>query len=104
MATRISKPVRREMFVNKGLFIVTLHPDSTISFREKGKRTRYACHLNAAFNCAIISFVQDDFDERMNKYEEKKKYGVKRLRRPKKPNLTGIFSKQYQVAIKNSKT
>lgn len=91
------------MFVNKGLFIVGLHPDGTISFREKGKRTTYSCHLNAAFNCAVISFVQDDYDSRMEKYEEKKKYGAKRLRKPKRPSLAGIFSQQYHAAIKHSK-
>lgn len=103
MATRINKSVSREMFVNKGLFIVTLNPDSTITFREKGKRTRYSCHLNAAFNCSIISFAQDDYDARMEKYEEKKKYGAKRLRKPKRPSLAGIFSPSYHAAIKHSK-
>lgn len=101
MATPLVKPVRREMLArNRGkTLIVELEPGDEITFRVKGKKTRYTVSLHKVLNLAIIQKMNDEYKEKLEKYKVNKKYGYKRLRKPRRPSSV-IFNKEYSMALK----
>jgi len=101
MAIQLTKPVRRELLAtNRGRqIIIELVPGDEISFRIKGKKTRYSVSLHKVFNLALMQFLIEDHKEKLERYEIKKKYSYKKVCRPKYPNLN-MFNRQYIIALK----
>ena len=78
--------------------IVSLNPDSTISFREKGRRQVFKVTLGHALNLAVLFDCESRYADALEVYNRKKKMGIyKRLRKPKKSQYP--FSKFYFQAI-----
>ena len=92
--------VSRVMPINGRDFVVTLRADSTITIREKGKRFTTVTSLYAIRNLGIISSARDVYDKAMKEYERKKSLGAKRLRKPRMPKYSEIFSNDFSEAIK----
>ena len=106
MATKLTKPVRRELsrvqatkrgriempdrigFVPVGCrpVIVSLLPNETIEFRVKNTRTRYIAHLATIMAVAQRITFYDAWMEKKRLYKLKKDAGHKRLRDPRKPH------------------
>lgn len=100
MATKLLKPVKRELFSTsrKGrTLIVSLEPGDMISFREKGLKKSFNCYIGHCYVLAQIMQADQEYKERMKNYEERKKKGAKGLRKPKKAFLP--FSKIYFDAV-----
>lgn len=100
MATKLIKPVKREM-LSTGLergknrnrnIIVSLLPGDEIEFRMKGTRQSYTCYLGHCFRLAQALTLEQMFKERLKRYNEEKKFRSG-LRKPKRPLLP--FSKIY---------
>lgn len=92
--------VKRSAYIGRAEFIIGLHADGTISFRQKGKRTEYRTSFGSAKNLAIIEQAMRDYEEKQKRYTERKKAGAKRIKQPRKPQLHHIFSPKYTHALK----
>lgn len=106
MATKLHKPIHREMISNGhlagrdvGRMIVTLEPGDILTFRQKGKRTRYSVPLSACMNLALMNHLVEQYQEKMNNYAIKKKAGLGRVKRPRKPNIS-MFNPILLKALK----
>lgn len=106
MATILHKPIHREMICNGhlagrdvGRVIVTLEPGDILTFRQKGKRTRYSVPLQACMNLALMNYLVENYQKKMNNYSIKKKAGLGRPKRPRKPNIS-VFSPILVKALK----
>ncbi len=98
MATKLEKKIVRETMIgnSKGeAQIIEITPDHCISFRSKGKRTRYTVHLGKIFQLALMQKLIDEYQHKMGKYNERKSLGLRAIK-PKKPNLA-IFKKEFQL-------
>jgi hypothetical protein len=85
MATKLIKSVSREMLAeaHRATWIVTLEPGDEISFRAKGRRTRYTASLHGCLMVAMFQFLQDDFNAKMADFK-----AGRRKRKPKAPKFT----------------
>jgi len=99
MATHLLKETSRAYRQGQKTFIVTLNPDATITFREKGKRTRFTASLAGCYNLAMITQAEQNYKERMENYNRRKKLGVKGIRCPKRPTLADMFNPKYRRVI-----
>lgn len=101
MATKLVKPVKREMLApNRGkTLIVEIEPGDEVTFRVKGKRTRYTVSLHKAFNLAIMQKMNEEYLVKLEKYRQYKKYGGRRVRKPRRPSMD-LFNREYQIALK----
>lgn len=89
MATRLKRPVTREVVVKddwqaRGTYNVTLSPPSLIIFREKKKKKAYTATLRSVLSFVVQQQLLYDYREAMKEYKEKKKLGIKRIRKPVK--------------------
>jgi hypothetical protein len=101
MATKITKKLTRELLQTDRFgrtLLIELNPDDTISFRLKGKKTRYTVSLLKCFNMAIVESVLSEYKEKADTYKLKKDIGYKRIKRPKKPQL-GMVNKWIQKIL-----
>ena len=101
MATKLINPVKRELLATQRgqTMIVEIEPGDTITFRVKGKRTRYTVSLHKVYNLALMQFLLENYKVKLEAYKINKKYGHKRLRKPKPPNMS-MFSKEYLISLK----
>src|SRR3990167_864210 len=87
MATKLLKPINRDTIGRSGAtMIISLLPGDLISFREKGKRTRYEITIGHALQLAKRMTIDRMYQERLEIYRSKKKQG-RRAIKPKRPNL-----------------
>lgn len=101
MATKLLKSVKRELLSTdrKGKkIIVVLEPGDVISFRAKGTRQSYDVSLTHCFVMAQIITNDNVYKEKLRIYNEKKKAGFMRIKKPKKLNLP--FNRIYFEALK----
>ncbi len=100
MATKLIKPVKREM-LSSGLergknrarpIIVSLLPGDELEFRAKGTRQSYRVYLGHCFRLAQGLTMETMFKERVKKYNHDRKYRSG-LRKPKRPLIP--FNKIY---------
>lgn len=89
MATLLTKAIKRELVLDQRgkTVMIELEPGDLISFRLKGKRTRYTVSLHKCFNLAMLQFLNDDYQDRLKKHEIKKKAGYK-TKKPKQPGFS----------------
>jgi len=101
MATKLTKPVVRELILNdRGrTVIVTIEPPDMITFREKGKGTRYSVSLHKVQLLGLMQYLFDKYREKKEIYLRKKSAGYKKIRRPKIPSIQ-MFNKFYQEIIR----
>ena len=98
MATKLSKPVIRETFVDGKPCKVKIDTDLTISFCIKGRKTWFSTSLQACYNMSLIDTVMGAYYEKLKKYNEKK--GYSRARKPKRPFIEHVFSSKHITALK----
>ena len=100
MATKLLKPVERELtYTDRGrVIIVTLEPGDVITYRFKGKRTRYSVSLHKVQLLGLMQMLLDKHHERMDTYNRKKAAGYKNLKKPKPPSLS-MFNKFYREVL-----
>ena len=95
MATLLTKPIRRETmrvtaFAGKHrgrTVIVSLEPGDLLSFRIKGTRDLRTVSLAACFNLGTIMQQEEHYKKQLDAYNDKKKLGAKRIRKPRKPYI-----------------
>lgn len=96
MATKLTKPVRREttrLTDRKGrLVIVTLGADEVLTFRSKGLRRSYSIYLGHCLALAQSHTVEHEYRDALEEYVRLKKAGRQFLRRPRRPTLPFNFS------------
>lgn len=98
MATKLIKDVTRETLAIKSRkgrpVIVTLAGGDLLQFREKGKRKTFEVSLGHCFNLAFIMQHEQDYKQKLERYNEQKKYRSK-LKKPKRSALpfNGIYFK-----------
>lgn len=100
MATRLEKPVTRQTMSTdrKGrALLVTLEPGDMLTFRAKGKRTRYSIYIGHCYSLAQLMTAETDYSDKLKAYKAKKDAGQRAVR-PKKPSMP--FSKIYFDALK----
>lgn len=90
MATKLIKPVRREMLAVSTVgkyrnrpIIVTIDGGDVIRFQIKGTRQSYETSLHFCYRLAQIMTWEEQYQQRKKEYEIKKKAGYKRLRKPR---------------------
>jgi hypothetical protein len=93
MATKLLRPVRREMLatVQHGKYrnrpiILELEPGDVIRFKVKGTRQFVECSLHSAYTLAQLITYERLYAERLKEYEAKRKSG-RRAKRPKRPKM-----------------
>ena len=97
---KLTKLVERETMLKSPrgkTLMIELNDMQEITFREKGRKTRYHLHLLKAYRLSIICAILDEYQEKMTEYKIKRKSGVLRLRKPQKPSLT-VFSSALKLA------
>lgn len=96
MATRLLKPVKRELLASNRnrTLIAELEPGDTVSFRYKGKRTRYEISLHSCFTLAVLQKIQEEYTIKAEKY----KAGTLK-RKPKMPTFHH-FDLRLRMALK----
>ena len=97
MATKLIKPITRELiYTDRGrTIIVTLEPGDVITYRFKGKKTKYSVSLHKVQLLALMQGILDSYQEKVVLYNKKKAAGYKNLKKPKRPTLS-MFNKTYQ--------
>lgn len=99
MATKLIKEITREAMSRNGApLLVTLCPGDVISFRYKGKRTRFELSIGHALNLAKLITIEKMYQEKLEEYNRKRKAGM-RVKRPKRPSL--FMNKMYHRALKS---
>ena len=103
MATILTKELSRECYRltdrSGRPIMVSLAPGDILVFRSKGKRTRYELPIAVAYGMAQIQFMEQRFKDRMARYNERKKLGLRAVR-PKRPGK--VFSPQWYEAFKKT--
>lgn len=99
MATKLLKPVKREIRIGTIPYIVTLENDLSLSFREKGRKTTFSATLASCYNLAMISTILKEYNNRLTTYNTRKKNGVKYLKKPRKPFIQKAFNPIYSQVI-----
>jgi len=101
MATKLNKRITRELILPDeygNTIMVELEPGDQISFRVKGRKTRYTVSLHKVFMLAFIQFMIEKYNEKLSIYKRKKDVGYKRIKRPKKPPIH-LFRKEMQLIL-----
>ncbi len=104
MATKLVKPVKREMLSREQQgkhrgrpMIVELLPGDEISFRTKGTRKAFSVYLGHCYRLAQILTLESEYKSKLEAYTIARKQG-KRVKRPRRPGMP--FNKIYFDAIK----
>jgi hypothetical protein len=99
MATRLTKNIKRELLAsNHGrTMIIELEPGDIVSFRYKGKRTRYEVSLHSCFTLAIMNKIQQEYMAKA----ECHKVGLTK-RKPKQPSFNH-FDTKLRMALRGTK-
>ena len=101
MATLLKKDVVRETYSVTNFrgqkVIVTLKAGDMLEFRVKGKRVRYEVPLQSCMNLAFIQYMEDAYKEKVARYNERKKLGLRAIR-PKRPPR--MFGDKWYKALK----
>lgn len=63
-----------------------------ISFRAKGKRTRYSVGLGHVLNLAIQAKSTEEYSERLKAYREAR-FAGRKVKKPKQPFFNGMYAK-----------
>jgi hypothetical protein len=92
MATLLLKPVKRKSLDG---IIITVHPTGIISFRKPRKRTEYKVTFKRAFQMAVFETLDNEYNNKLKKYTDRKKLGL-RTKRPTKPSYQ-MFAKKIQM-------
>ena len=98
---KLTKIVERETFIRSArgkVLKIELTPLQAITFREHGKKTRMSVPLAIVNKLAIIYTIMEEYRENLKTYNEKRKAGISRLRKPKKPTLS-VFTKELKLAL-----
>ena len=93
---RVVRETRRTMDRSGRALVVALEPSEVISFRPKGSKKTVSVHIGHVYNLAKIFAARDHYNERMARYQQRKKLGQK-TKRPKMSTLP--YSKFYYDAI-----
>jgi hypothetical protein len=95
--TKLTKPITRELVkTDHGrTVIVTIEPPDQITYRYKGKRTRYSVSLHNVQLMALMRSLYDKYLEKDELWKKKKAAGYRNLKRPKPPSLA-MFNKTYR--------
>jgi hypothetical protein len=103
MATKLEKSIHREMIANGilagrdvGRIIVSLEAGDLITFRQKGKRTRYTVPLQAVMNLALMNHLVGRYQAEIDNYNS-----GRRKKRPRKPTIS-IFNPMLLKALKTA--
>lgn len=100
MATLLTKDIKREtysVFDRKGnKIIVTLKAGDMLEFRAKGYKTRFEVPIAACRNLALIYYMEERYKNKLQRYKERKKLGL-RCKKPKRPPQ--VFSKKWYQAL-----
>lgn len=101
MAIKIRSILTRELQHTDAAVPQIIEIDNTdmIHFRYHGKRTRYSISLHTVKTLAMIKFIYDEYERKMDLYKTKKAAGYKGLRKPRKPNVFSMFHKMYREAL-----
>jgi hypothetical protein len=99
MATKLTKNVKRELLAtNRGRVVIAeLEPGDTISFRYKGKRTRYEISLHSCYTLAVLNKINEEYATKLERY----KAGLSK-RKPKPPSFNH-FDLRLRMALRGSK-
>lgn len=96
MATLLLKTIKRQLLApdRRGrALIVEIEPGDMVSFRQKGKRTRYTISLHSCYQLAIAQDMQNRYTAKMEAHK-----ADKRKRRPRPPSF-GMFVDQIRAAL-----
>jgi hypothetical protein len=95
--TKLLKPVTRELVQkDRGrTVIITIEPPDQITYRYKGKRTRYSVSLHNVQLLALMRSLYDKYLEKEDIWKKKKAAGYKNLKKPKPPTMS-MFNKTYR--------
>lgn len=96
MATKLIKTVKRETFSTdrKGKpIIVSLEAGDMISFRTKGKRSEFRIYLGHCLAMAQLLTWNEQYQQKLKIYNEKKKAGYRNLKKPKRSQAP--FNEMY---------
>ena len=108
MATKLVKPVKREMLAKSTVgkysnrpILVEIDGGDLIRFRIKGTRQEYETSLHYVYRLAQIVTYESIYAAKMKKYELEKKAGM-RVRKPKKAiiPLDKATMRDFNVALK----
>lgn len=99
MATKLTKNVKRELLAsNRGKTVIAeMEPGDILTFRYKGKRTKYEISLHSCFTLSVLNKIQEEY---MNKLERHKAGLIKR--KPKAPSFNH-FDLRLRMALRGSK-
>lgn len=101
MATKLTKKLIRELLIPDeygNTIMMEMEPGDLVSFRLKGKKTRYSVSLHKVFMLAFIESMIDSYNEKKATYKQKKAAGYSRLRKPKKPPIH-LFRREMQLIL-----
>lgn len=100
--TKLTKPITRELvYADRGrTILVTLEPPDLITYRFKGKRTRYTVSLHKVQLLALMQSLIDKKTEKLEIYNKKKAAGYKNLKKPK-PVTLAMFNKFYREILQH---
>ena len=105
--TKLTKTIKRELIASpdfKGRpMMVELQAGDSISFRLKGKKTRYEVSLHKVFLVALMQKLNNEYMDKMEEYKLKKSAGYKRLRKPRKPSYS-YFNLELRKVLSTSLT
>lgn len=103
MATILLKTIARQLIATESrtgqTIIVELKGGDEITFRYKGKRTRYEISLHKVMVLAQMEFMQDQFKLKLARYKMLKAAG-RRVKKPKPPNMNIFNRKELHTALK----
>ena len=106
MATPLLKNVRRELTLQEQVgkyrgknYHVILEVGEYLTFRIKGTRQEFSCHLADALNLAKIRTDISRYKKKYDEYEAKKKAGL-RCKKPRKSGMLNFFNPIYKQAMK----
>jgi hypothetical protein len=69
--------------------ICSLEMGDYLTFRAKGTRTKYTIHLKNVYYLAMMKYIQERYEKKLEKYKDRKAAGLRAVR-PSKPRLVGV--------------
>lgn len=96
MATLLTKNVKRQLLASDRhgrTLIVELEPGDMLSFRLKGKRTRYETSLHNCYVLAVANTIEGQYKVKMAEHK-----AGKRSRKPKAPSMA-MFARAVRMAL-----
>lgn len=97
MATRLTKPVKRELLASNRnrTLIAEMEPGDLITFRYKGKRMRYEISLHSCFTLAVLQKINEEYTSKLEAYKD-----GRLKRKPKQPGFHH-FDLRLRMALRS---